>query len=66
MDDGHTADAVEVHHVVAPERAEITEVGDASADAVEVLEVEFDACLGGDGKQVEDGVGRPAQAPLPR
>ena len=60
-DGRHAADAVQINHVVTPEWAQVAEVRDASADAVEVLQGEVDAGLGSDGQQVEDGIGRSAE-----
>ena len=59
--DGHAADAVEIGHVELAARLHVGDVGHAGRDAVEVVEVEGDPGLVGDGQQVEHGVGRAAE-----
>jgi D-alanine transaminase len=54
--DGDAADAVDVDHVVLAVRLHVGDVRHAAADLVEVVEREVDACLVGDGQQVERGV----------
>ena len=60
-DNLHTADAVEVRHVEAAVGLHVGDVGHALADAVEVLELQFDAGLVGDGEEVEHCVGGAAE-----
>ena len=59
--DRHAADAVEVAHVELAARLHVGDVRDLGGDAVEVVELELDAGLVGDGQQVEHGVGRAAE-----
>ncbi len=56
-DDRHAADLIDVRHHVAAEGLQVAQVRDLVADPVEVLEVELDLGLAGDGQQVQDGVG---------
>ena len=59
--DGDAADPVEVGHVELAARLHVGDVGHAGGDAVEVVQIEGDPGLVGDGQQVEDGVGRAAE-----
>ena len=61
--DRHAADAVEVAHVELAARLHVGDVRHAGGDPVEVVEVELDAGLVGDGQQVQHGVRRAADAP---
>ena len=60
-DDRHATDAVDVDHVVLAVRLGVGDVGDPGRDLVEVVEVELDLGLVGDGEQVQHGVGRAAE-----
>ena len=58
--DRHAADAVEVAHVELAARLHVGDVRHPRRDAVEVVEVQFDPGLVGDGQQVQHGVRRTA------
>jgi hypothetical protein len=55
--DRHATDTVEVGHVELAARCHVGDVGHARRDLVEIVEIEVDAGLVGDGQQMEDGVG---------
>ena len=57
----HAADAVEVAHVVLAVGLGVGDVGHPLGDLVEVVELELDLGLVGDGQQVQHGVGRAAE-----
>ena len=57
----HTADTVEVDHVIPAERLQVTHVWCLPADSVEVLERQIDTSFVSDCEQVEHRVRRPAE-----
>ena len=59
--DRHAAHSVDVEHHILTERLEVAKERDTCPDPVEVLDVELEAALVGDGRQVQDGVGRAAE-----
>ena len=54
---GHPTHPVEVDHVVLPVRLGVGDVGYATRHPVEVVKVEMHPGLGGDGQEVQHGVG---------
>ena len=60
-DHGDAADAVDVQHVVRAVGLGVGQVGHPGRHLVEVLELQVDLGLGGDGQQVQHGVGGAAE-----
>ena len=60
-DDRHPSHPVDVAHHIATERLHVGEEWNLRADAMEVLDMQVDVRLMGDGKQVEDRIRRAAE-----
>ena len=58
---GDAAHPVDVHHVVLAVGLRVGDVRHPRRHPVEVVELELDACLVGDGEEMEHGVGRAAE-----
>ena len=57
-DDRHTADLEQVLGHVLPAGLEVGDVGRVAEDVADIVQVEVDATLVGNGRQVQAGVGR--------
>ena len=60
--DGDTADSIQIKHQVLAEGLEIREERRTVADALEVIEIQFEASLVSNSRKVEHRVRRPAES----